>query len=79
VNFGEFLALTLSGLVVNIAGIALTSWFSHRRLREHLDRRTSQQTTDIEHLTAEQTVTIEHLTEAQTAELLGHPEDPPAA
>lgn len=70
-NFGEFLALTLSGLVVNVFGIVLTSWFSHRRLKEHLDRRTDRQTSDIEVLTAEQTAAIEHLTEAQTSELLG--------
>ena len=70
-DVGEFVALTLSGLVVNLAGIVAAAWFSHWKLKEHLDRRTDRQTTDIEVLTSEQTAAIEHLTAAQTEELLG--------
>jgi hypothetical protein len=60
----------LSGVLVNVIGILLTAWFSHRKLREHIDRRTARQTTDIEVLTAEQTAALEHLTAAQTSTLL---------
>ena len=70
-DLGEFVVLTLSGLVVNVAGIVITALVSHAKLKSHLDQRTDRQTTDIEVLTAEQTAAIEHLTEAQTAELLG--------
>lgn len=54
-NTGEFLALTLSGIIVNLSGIALTAWLSHRKLRAHLDRVTVRQTGDIRQLTDDQT------------------------
>jgi hypothetical protein len=70
VNTGEFLALTLSGVIVNVAGIILTTWLSHRSLKRHLDTRTIQQTGDIRQLTDAQTGDIRQLTDAQTARLL---------
>lgn len=58
---GEILTLTISGLIVNLAGIAVTAWISHRRLRAHVDRKTSQQTEDIQGITDQQTeVLISH-------------------
>lgn len=69
-NTGEFLTLTFSGILVNLAGIAVTAWLSHRKLRAHLDRVTTGQTGDIRQLTDAQTANIRQLTDAQTAKLL---------
>jgi hypothetical protein len=54
----EFVTLTLSGVVVNLTGVAATAWFSHRKLRAHLDRVTAGQTGDIRQLTDAQTATL---------------------
>jgi hypothetical protein len=70
VNTGEFLTLVLSGIVVNLTGVAVAAWFSHRRLRAHLDRVTAGQTREIATLTSQQTGVIEDMTDQQTAQLL---------
>jgi hypothetical protein len=72
VDPGEFLTLTLSGMLVNLAGIAVTVWLSHRSLKRNLDAKTRQQTSDIASLTSRQTGTIATLTDDQTEVLLRH-------
>jgi hypothetical protein len=69
---GEFLALTLSGLIVNLAGIGFTSWLSHRKLRARLDHVTAQQTKAIAGMTDSQTKSLVTVTDEQTRELLRH-------
>jgi membrane protein implicated in regulation of membrane protease activity len=71
VNTGEFLALTFSGIIVNLAGIALTAWLGHRSLRRHVDQQTNRQTEQIVTITNQQTGVIEDLTRNQTRTLLG--------
>jgi hypothetical protein len=71
VDFGEFLALTVSGLIVQLAGVVLTVWLSHRKLKQNLDRRTTQQDGTIAALTVAQTEHFQQMTDQQTDTLLG--------
>lgn len=58
---GQIVVLVVSGVIVNLVGIAVTTWISHRRLQAHVDRRTVQQTGDIQNITDQQTdVLIRH-------------------
>lgn len=66
----EFWIFTTSGAIVAWAPLAVGFVVSHWRLRVYIDRRTTNQTGDIQTITREQTGTIKTLTAQQTAALL---------
>jgi hypothetical protein len=61
----QVLAEALASLPVFVIGL----WFSHRRLRRHVDNVTRAQTWDIKDITRQQTGVIEGITDEQTAQL----------